>query len=71
MKQIRSMLPQLFETIDVPFVDVANIASYPTAGVSLYTDYAHVSPIGSRKLAENMFPTLLSVVLKHTIEGPS
>ena len=73
MTTIRGMLPEVFQSIDVPFNDVSSIATGASRGSQLYVDYCHLTPDGSRSLAEKMKGPLaatVSALLKNRARPP-
>lgn len=61
--RIREMLPSLFQQYDIPFYDIAELASPEEAKTQLYIDYTHLTPEGARrvgtKIANKLFPHIL------------
>ena len=62
-RTIRKMLPSLFQKYDIPYYDIAEIASQDEEKTPLYIDYTHLTPEGARrvgtKMAEQIFPHIL------------
>lgn len=57
--ELRSYLPGQFEKYKLKFVDIAEIADKSYSNKQLYTDYCHLTAVGSEAVAERMFPHLL------------
>jgi len=64
MRIIRSMLPDAFRGIGVPFSDMSTIATKPPSEAQLYVDYCHLSKDGSRVLAAKMTGPLVEKIVE-------
>jgi hypothetical protein len=51
---IREMLPDLFHEYDIPFHDIAELASPEEPKTQLYIDYTHLTPEGARRTGTKM-----------------
>ncbi|MGH6942646.1 MAG: SGNH/GDSL hydrolase family protein [Geminicoccaceae bacterium] len=64
MKEARSLFPALFAKYDIPFVELGDIGSTESKDEALYLDYCHLTPKGSKTVAERMLPVVLEQVEK-------
>ncbi|MEW6102354.1 MAG: hypothetical protein AB1630_00820 [bacterium] len=64
IKIIRQLLPDIFKKYSIDFYDISTIGSVETKKQHLYMDYCHLTPIGSKRVAELMAPIILSKLKK-------
>ena len=57
MQRIHERLPSLFQAYGIAFHDASKLARPNDVG-DLYVDYCHLTPQGSKRLAENILPSL-------------
>ena len=58
MKAIHARLPSVFADVGFPVTDVTALAPDNSTGDDLYFDYTHLTPAGSRLLANRMAASL-------------
>ena len=63
MRRARERFPALFAGHRIPFTDVGTIAQPGAEQAQLYVDYCHLTPEGSRAVAERILPVVLDKVL--------
>lgn len=61
-RRIREILPSRFESEQIPFYDVSQIAPHNTANEDLYIDYCHLTPAGARLVAKQIEAVLFPMV---------
>ncbi|WP_022663497.1 hypothetical protein [Paucidesulfovibrio longus] len=61
MRHIRDELPELFRSYGLSYFDAAQLTAPDKPG-DLYVDYCHLTPLGAERLAENIYPSLLSAI---------
>lgn len=61
MRRIHEMLPALFAKYGIEYHDASRLTREGSTP-DLYLDYCHLTPKGSERLAENIYPSLLSAV---------
>ncbi len=62
MIRSRPEFPALFEQAGIPFTDVAQIAGPAHQDKSLYVDYTHLTPEGSKLVADRMLPVVVEAI---------
>ncbi len=58
MKRARLELPALFQHAGIPFTDIGEIAAPEHRDKALYVDYTHLTPEGSKLVADRMLPVV-------------
>lgn len=64
MVRLRGSFPTLFSKYGIGYHDVAELGPKTFPGEDLYLDYCHLTPAGSIKAAQAMFPVILDMVLR-------
>ncbi len=62
MKRARPAFPALFEQAGVPFTDIGEIADPAHQDKVLYVDYTHLTPEGSKLVADRMLPVVVEAI---------
>lgn len=64
MRDVRTVLPDMFKEAGIPYHDLGQIASDATEKESLYIDYCHLTPRGAEVLAGRMAEFVFPLVAK-------
>ena len=62
MKRSRAEFPALFAQAGIPFTDIGEIAAPEHKDKVLYVDYTHLTPEGSKRVAERMLPVVEDLI---------
>ena len=71
MKQIRALLPAMFEENKIPFFDVAELGPSNIEKEDLFIDYCHLTPSGAELVASRickiLYPKLVQRIRNHAV----